>query len=157
MVELVARARAVHAGNADVRTLVTTELCQTDPIAKNGSCTMPYSLTPDVIDSISLWVPMIQYVAGRSPPPYVASGHKACKNVPLESQRSAYDFATANGQHDDRLWWYLACFSDGDCCAGPDRACTAEEKERGLPCSNLCLMGWPSYMARHDSDEHLRL
>lgn len=102
---------------------------------------MPKGLE-NVKDDINLWVPMIQYVAGRSAPP----GGEPCTATPWRSQRANYDFATQAGK---QLWWYLACFSDGGCCAGPQRACTPSEKKTGIPCSRPCRQGWPSYMIDH--------
>ena len=84
-------------------------------------------------------------VAGRTKPRF--PGEAACRNVPNGSQRKHYDFATRSGK--GHLWWYLACFSDGGCCAGPQRSCTAAEKMHGLPCSHPCLEGWPSFMIDH--------
>ena len=83
--------------------------------------------------------------AGRTKPRF--PGEAACRNVPNGSQRKHYDFATRSGK--GHLWWYLACFSDGGCCAGPQRSCTAAEKMHGLPCSHPCLEGWPSFMIDH--------
>ena len=75
-----------------------------------------------------------------------------CKNVPTGSQRHHYNFVTGDhGSKANDLWWYLACFSDGGCCAGPQRACTTEEKEHGIECSSPCLEGWPSYMIDHSA------
>ena len=93
-------------------------------------------------------VPMIQFVAGREKP-HLPGQAFPCRGVPTGSQRHLYDFVTANGTKNNDLWWYLACFSDGDCCAGPQRACTAKERQDGISCSIPCLEGWPSYMIDH--------
>jgi len=63
-------------------------------------------------------VPMIQFVAGREKP-HLPGQAFPCRGVPTGSQRHRYDFVTANETRNNDLWWYLACFSDGDCCAGP--------------------------------------
>ena len=88
---------------------------------------------------------MMPFVAGRLDIPTVIPGRSGthCKDVPISSQRHQYDFIK---QPDRHLWWYLACFAEGGCCAGPQRKCTKEDRValQGT-CSVPCFMGWPNY------------
>ena len=143
-----ARAAALHAVDPSLRSLVTTEFCgQGGNI--NGTCNVPMGLS-EVKDDINLFVPMVQYVAGREKPRY-PNGTWPCSDVPTGSQRHTYDFVTAGGKKNNDLWWYQACFSEGGCAAGPQRACTLKEKHEGLPGSDPCLEGWPSFMIDHSA------
>ena len=145
------RASAAHAVDPALRTLVTTEFCEEFQDA-NGSCVIP----PDVVAAnrsgdITLWVPQMPFLAGRSDIPKGGQSgkgaHVHCKDVPLESQREVYDFIPEPKRH---LWWYLACFAEGGCCAGPQRKCTpADRVALAGSCSVPCFMGWPSYMVDH--------
>ena len=138
------RASALHAVDPTLRSLVTTEFCEEFQDA-NGSCVIP----PDVVAAnrsgdITLWVPMMPFVAGRSDIPKGGQSGKGanvhCKDVPLASQRHEYDFIAEPERH---LWWYLACFAEGGCCAGPQRKCTAADRVAlAGTCSVPCFMGW---------------
>jgi sucrose-6-phosphate hydrolase SacC (GH32 family) len=141
-----ARAAALHAVDPNLRSLVTTEFCgQGGNI--NGTCNVPMGLE-DVKDDINLFVPMVQYVAGREKSRY-AESQWPCSDVPTGSQRDKYNFVTAGGTKNNDLWWYQACFSEGGCAAGPQRACTLKEKHEGFDGSDPCLEGWPSFMIDH--------
>jgi hypothetical protein len=151
------RADAVHAANTSLRTLVTTEFCR-EFQDLDGKCIVPPEVVQaNVSGEITLWVPLMQYIAGRSNIPLHAgtgggtAGHPYhCKDVPLASQRHTYDFIKQPEQH---LWWYFACLSEGGCCPGPQRKCTKQDTldYAQLGCSVPCLMGWPTYMIDHSA------
>jgi len=66
--QIKARAAALRAANSELRSLVTTELCETGKMGANGRCIVPPGLDT-VKDDISLWVPMIQCERGPASPP----------------------------------------------------------------------------------------
>ena len=141
-------ADAVHAASPNIRTLVTTEFCAEFQDA-TGHCIVPPEVAAaNTSGQITLWVPMMPFVAGRSDIPARGGSGKPpnvhCKDVPFASQRHRYDFIQEPERH---LWWYLACFAEGGCCAGPQWKCTSEDRVRlAGSCSVPCFLGWPNYM-----------